>query len=86
MAAYISNRLSTARSLTSCFVFGPTLCQTGSSCLRTMESKERKYAFSTLKSSRSSYKGIQIFQYFVEIISSVENSSTRREKDRLEGK
>ena len=43
-----------ARSATSCFVFGPTLCQTGSSCLRTIASNERKYAFSTLKSSRSS--------------------------------
>ena len=44
-----------ARSATSCFVFRSTLCQTGSSCLRTMASNEQKYTFLTFRSSRSSY-------------------------------
>jgi hypothetical protein len=51
----VRRRRRVARSATSCFVFKPTLCQTGSSCRRTMASNERKYAFSTFKSSRSSY-------------------------------
>ena len=44
------------RSLTNCFVFGPTLCQTVSSWYRTMVSKFRKYAFSNLNSSKSNYE------------------------------
>jgi hypothetical protein len=58
--AYVRSLLRVARSLTSCLVRGPTLCQTGSSCRRTMASKDRKYAFSTLRSSTSSWKQLSI--------------------------
>src|ERR1700761_79262 len=58
--AYVRSLLKVARSLTSCLVRGPTLCQTGSSCRRTIASKERKYAFSTFRSSTSSWKQLSI--------------------------
>ena len=40
--SYTRSLLKVARSLTSCLVRGPTLCQTESSWRRTMASKDRK--------------------------------------------